>query len=200
MNSNDPRASFNHNTDYVVVARTDGNSRDVTLYNYADGTQHSTASDTDSNTLQSATNGDTKLCMGWSKSQKSNEGFYGSIKGLAVWDTRLTDAEVAALLPNFRSVSGSWVLGSSGAVCNSVCAGQGLSCTPAVQTSLTTCALMLAAMSQAGEACSCSGNRDYAGTPFRTGSACYHFSPGSSATSSCTANSHGHHRPLCYCS
>ena len=96
-------APFNHDTDYVVVARTDGSSRDITLYNYADGTQHSTASATDGNTLSSVTNADTKICMGWSTRLTGNEGFYGSIKGLAVWDTRLTDAEVAALLPDFRS-------------------------------------------------------------------------------------------------
>ena len=40
--------------------------------------------------------------MGWSTNLDYNRGFSGSIKGLAVWDTRLTDAEVAALLPDFR--------------------------------------------------------------------------------------------------
>ena len=96
-------APFNHDTDYVVVARTDGSSRDITLYNYEDGTPHSTASATDGNTLSSVTNADTKICMGLSKLRYGNQGFSGSIKALAVWDTRLTDAEVAALLPDFRS-------------------------------------------------------------------------------------------------
>ena len=102
VNSNRPNAPFNHDTDYVAVARTDGSSRDITLYNYADGTQHSTASAKDGNTLRSVTNADTKICMGWSKKLLPRESFSVSIKGLAVWDARLTDAEVAALLPNFR--------------------------------------------------------------------------------------------------
>ena len=98
-----------------------------------------------------------------------------------------------------------WVLGQTGDICDNVCAAHGLSCSSADQTLLTSCELMLDAMRQAGETCTCETtpgyeHKDYAGSPYvKDGDKCIHFTPTSSATSSCTANLYGHHQPLCHC-
>ncbi len=99
-----------------------------------------------------------------------------------------------------------WVLGQTGDVCNDVCAAHGLSCSSADQTLLTSCELMLDAMRQAGETCTCETTpgyeyKDYAGTPYVwNGDKCVHFTPDSSETSSCDANLYPNSiRPLCHC-
>ena len=97
QNSNSPYASFNDNTDYIFVGRVDGGARDATVYTTGLSVQ-ATASATSGATIASATSSHTKLCVGWSRARVSNEGFKGCIRRIAVYDTRLTDAQVSSIL------------------------------------------------------------------------------------------------------
>lgn len=67
------------------------------------------------------------------------------------------------------SKPGGWVLGTPGQTCNEVCYPLGGTCNSAMQSSLTSCALIIEAMTAAGGSCpgnTCAGSRDYAGSPF----------------------------------
>ena len=92
-----------------------------------------------------------------------------------------------------------WVVSENGANCNDVCARSGRTCNAAEQSKLTTKELMEDAMVKAGQPCTVTKNRGYAGSPFFRPKAgdCFFLTPGS--TSICDDNLHIFHDPLCYC-
>merc|ERR1719210_1003470 len=93
-----------------------------------------------------------------------------------------------------------WIMGPDGAICDDVCGETGLVCNQGRQSALTTNDLVEAAFAAAGYICrGFHGTRSYAGVPFSTGRRddCAPIRAG--AVSTCSANGHSAHAPLCYC-
>jgi hypothetical protein len=109
MNSNAPSAKWEFGQEYIVVARTSGGRRDVTTYAISDLSVVGTDARNDGNRLRSMTNSalwgtqSTRLSLGWSTARKSNEPFSGCMRQIAVYDKRLTDAQVQQVLQSFKS-------------------------------------------------------------------------------------------------
>ena len=101
-------------------------------------------------------------------------------------------------------VTGGWVWGQAKQTCDQACAARKQVCYSYMQSTINSLMKFQAALKEAGGSCKSGqdgkSHRDYAGAPFTNSkdkNKCYFLTPG--ATSSCTANDHANHRPLCYC-
>ena len=95
-----------------------------------------------------------------------------------------------------------WVVGKTGQACNSVCAETGRTCNPGEMSKITSGALIIEAVKQAGLTCSrVSGHRSYAGSPiYRHGPKdCWYFTPGGGSAVCTKPNFPTNNAALCYC-
>jgi len=95
-----------------------------------------------------------------------------------------------------------WVVGKTGQACNSVCSETGRTCNPGEMSKITSGALIIEAVKQAGLTCSrVSGHRSYAGSPiYRHGPKdCWYFTPGGGSAVCTKPNFPTNNAALCYC-